>query len=284
MDYLAYLFFRFGIGLVSVMGKSGRSVIQGLIKFILHRIVQYRKQVIYTNLSKSFPDMNAAQIQGLADEYYRHLATTFIDVAFAYSMNESQVRNQFVVPDMHIPDKLYLEGRPAIFLGAHRGNWELAALAVGLYFRQPVWVVYKPLRNKYLDNYLRHSRAKFNIRMVSMHDLVTLLQNELNTNPVIIMLADQYPVGKSKIEIEFLGLSTLWLSGASVISRRYRLLPYYFEIQKRKYADAAVIKPLDPDDLMFDYTHHLAQGIRSKPVDWLWSHRRWKNLPEFYQA
>ena len=98
------------------------------------------------------------------------------------------------------------------------------------------------------------------------------------------MLADQYPVGKSKIEIEFLGLSTLWLSGASVISRRYRLLPYYFEIQKRKYADAAVIKPLDPDDLMFDYTHHLAQGIRSKPVDWLWSHRRWKNLPEFYQA
>ena len=228
--------------------------------------------------------MQVAEISQLTAAYYAHLMRTFVGIAHAYTLKAGQVLEHFSVPDMSIPDRLAEQKKAAVFLGSHRGNWELAALAVGLYFRQPVWVVYKPLKNKFINRFLISTRAKFNIRMVPMHELRSLLNTELHIRPVIIMLADQFPVGKSKLELEFLGLPTLWLAGADILVKRYRLQPFYFELSDEGDKSIAAIYPLRDEDPLRHYVQQLENSIRKEPVNWLWSHRRWKNIEGFYQG
>jgi len=208
--------------------------------------------------------MSKSETRQFIDDYYQHLAQLIISSIRSYSYTAEEVLRIFQIPDMSLADGLAAAGKPSLFLGSHLGTWELAALAVGLYFKQPVIIVYKPLSNKYLNRYLISTRSKFNIKMVSMSGLSEVIRQKLHLNPAIIMLADQYPMIKSAQEIPFLNLPTLWFNGADTLSKRYDLI--------------------ERDRLMTEFVQKFENSLHMNKVQWLWSHHRWKNIPHFYES
>lgn len=285
MDYIVYLIFRSAVLKVSLMSTRGMAWTSSILRFMLQRVFCYRNRVIRANISHAFPDMSKSETRQFIDDYYQHLAQLIISSIRSYSYTAEEVLRIFQIPDMSLADGLAAAGKPSLFLGSHLGTWELAALAVGLYFKQPVIIVYKPLSNKYLNRYLISTRSKFNIKMVSMSGLSEVIRQKLHLNPAIIMLADQYPMIKSAQEIPFLNLPTLWFNGADTLSKRYDLIPFFFEVKSNGFDEhITLFQSLERDRLMTEFVQKFENSLHMNKVQWLWSHHRWKNIPHFYES
>ena len=96
-------------------------------------------------------------------------------------------------------DSLYNKNKGAILIGAHYNNWEWMALSLGVYAKQDVFCVYKPLNNKTINKLMLKARERFGANIVPMTSFVkTVLENK-NRATINLMLSDQSP-HKSKVD------------------------------------------------------------------------------------
>ena len=55
--------------------------------------------------------------------------------------------------------KILDKGSSALILGGHNGNWEWGGMSASFYANTDVIVLYSPIHNKYIDKYIKKSRA-----------------------------------------------------------------------------------------------------------------------------
>ncbi len=256
------------------------------VAFVLNRIIKYRKEVIFGNLYKAFPDKKEQEIQQIAKKFYAHFADIILEGIKNFSVSKKEAKKRFTLrnPELVFP---YLEkGKTVICATAHYGNWEGYAISAPLHLpKYEMTMFYKKLSNNILNKKALKSRGRTGTNLVALEDTYSYFEQSQNQAKCVTLVADQSPSKHSKaIWVDFFGIKTACLHGIEKYAKMYNCPVVYLDIQRKKRGfyeiEVSLLtdKPLDlPNEKITQlYMQKVENVIRKKPENWLWSHRRWK--------
>lgn len=282
----AYFFLRLLVGLFWLVPFPVLYLLSDGLAFLLQHVVGYRKKVIFENLSKAFPEKSAAEIRQITRATYRNLTDVTLETIKSYATPLAEIRHRCRVTNPEIVAEYLDRGQSVILAGSHNGNWEYAGLTMPEGLDGRLFGVYKPLSNKVINAYGNEKRSRGKLMLVAMDDVVGLIRKQKNAEARAYMLiADQSPSSRKRAHwVTFFGQETASLPGVDVLSRTFGMPVFSYRIDRiRRGYYILTYQPLWPDpstaqegDITRAYTIRLEEEIRSKPENWLWSHKRWK--------
>lgn len=285
MKFLGYVLFRILILLFAVMPFSCLYVLSFFLYVLLFYVFKYRKTVVITNLKNSFPTYSDAQIRQITKKYYHFLSQLILETAKSYTMTKKQLLKRVRFENVELIDNLYQQKKSIILAMAHFGNWEWVSVAGAYALQHKVVGLYKPLKNKYFDAFIKKVRFKSVAYLVPIHDTFSNFKALRSELCVYGFLADQSPSNvKNAIWVDFLNQDTPCIHGTEkyakifdypvVFARVNRLKRGYYRLRFEMLEEQP--KKTEEGYITKKYIHALEQLIIEQPEVWLWSHRRWK--------
>ncbi|HEX2934407.1 MAG TPA: lysophospholipid acyltransferase family protein [Bacteroidales bacterium] len=285
MNFIAYLLFRLLVFIFRLLPFRVLYMLSDVLYILIYHIAKYRKKTVISNLKRSFPAKTGTEINTIAKQFYHFLADITLESIKGFSMTPKQVKARHKVNNPEMIDDLYNNHQSVIMVSGHYGNWEWGSLSGGLQLKHSMAVFYKPVKNKFIDNYLREKRATFFSELIPLPKTYKAFEKHTEKPYVYIMVADQSPSKLVKSYwVDFLNQDTACIHGPEMYARKFGIPVYYFDIQrvKRGFYEVNFVEiAIDPQSLSEGevtarFMKVLERKINEKPQYWLWSHKRWK--------
>jgi KDO2-lipid IV(A) lauroyltransferase len=285
MDFFTYLLFRFFIAIFALIPFRMLYGFADFIFYIVYYVAGYRKKVVFDNLRNSFPGKSDGEISTIAKAFYHHFADMLIESMKAFTMKEDAVIRRYKFTATAPLDDLYKQGKSIICVAGHYGNWEWAGIAAGKQMLHKPVGFYKPLTNKYIDNYVQRSRVKGRANLASIARTAETFSTDWAEPAIFYMVADQSPSSaRLAYWTTFLNQDTAVLHGPEKYARIHNFPVVFASVKKVKrgyYAIDFRMLELTPDqtktgEITRRFMKMLEEVIVTNPEYYLWSHRRWK--------
>ena len=282
---IAYYFFRVFVAFYRIVPFKLLYLFSDITYLLLYHLIGYRKSVVRTNLNRAFPEKSQEEKRKIERKFYKNLTDIILEAIKANTAGKKELLKRFKVENPELLDKYIKQNQNVIMAIGHIGNWETAIASVVENFTHKPLVFYKPLSNKYIDQYLYKNRSRFGVRMLSIHETAFHF-DEKHKNPVAFyMVADQYSPRSNSKKAVFFGKESVFLRGIEVYAQKYNLPVIYWDIKKTKrghYSSKLSVlteqaAQLPENELTQKYANALEKTIRNQPETWMWSHKRWKN-------
>lgn len=151
--------------------------------------------------------------------------------------------------------------------------------------------VYKPIRNKQIDDIYKETRARFGGYNVPKHDTIreVIRARKAGKNLALGLVADQSPNSSGlHFWTTFLNQDTSFMDGGERIARMMDFPVFYCELSKEKrgYCEATFDlmvefpKETSAGEITEMFARKVEQTIIREPGYWFWSHKRWKHKPK----
>lgn len=252
----------------------------------MYKIGGYRLQVVRRNLKQSFPQKTARELKQIEIEFYKQLFDLLVESIKGFSMSKNALLKRVKLVNSSTYNSMIEQGQSCLLVGGHYANWEWAALAAPYFNKSEVAILYAPIKNQYINNFIKKHRSKHKASLVSGLEAPKMFRKFKNQTTSFILIADQSPSNPKRAHwIRFLNQDTAVLRGPAAYAQQNSLPFMYVHIMriKRGYYEVEV-RPLSmdpctekPEQLSARYMHQLEQYILENPAQWLWSHRRWKH-------
>ena len=285
MQYLGYIAFRGVEQLIRLLPFPLLFLLANFLAFLFHRVIRYRRKVVFGNLERSFPEKSPEEIKAIARDFYLHLADITLEGIKATTLSEKELRRRFRFLNPEILEP-YFEKRQHIFvMPAHFGNWEWGVLSFPLWVQHTVVGVYKPIYHPHIGPYIDRRRSRFGLQLAPIYETRSTMENTPQEATLYIMMADQSPSNSRRAHwVDFLHQDTACLHGTGNWAQRNGYPVFYMDVQRVRRGFYEITfsllteepEKLQPVQITALYMHRLESVIRQNPSDWLWSHRRWK--------
>lgn len=282
---IAYFFFRLLVALVAIMPFWVLYRLSDFVYLLLYKMIGYRKKVVRENLSNAFPEKAPQELLKIEQLFYQNLFDILVESIKGFSMSKKTLLQRQKKLD-NLTREMVAEHQSIIILGGHYANWEWVGIAASTYVECPVNILYSPLKNKYIDSYLKNSRAAQNTQFWASHLAPKAFSQYKGKEAVYVLIADQSPSNPRRSHwIDFLNQETPFLRGPSSFAKRYDLPILFLDIQRVRrgyYTVALEVLIEEPalytsEEITAIYAAKLEEKIKERPELWLWSHRRWKH-------
>ena len=258
-----------------------------LVFFTLYYVIGYRKKIVLGNLRNSFPEKSEAEIQTIMRAFYSYLCDLFMETFKTLTMSKAfAIRHcPFDEKAQQLFDSYADKKQSIIVVMGHLGNWEWAGNSYPLLRKQPLYVLYHPLANKYWNRLIIHMRQRFGTKLIAMDDAFREMVRNRKEVSVTAFIADQTPSPENAYWTTFLGQDTPVFRGTEMIARKLNFPVVYASVNREKrgyykiFAETLFEEPAKTVDgeISEAHTKKLEYEIRRQPEIWLWSHRRWKH-------
>jgi len=259
---------------------------------LVFTVFPLRRRVVMENLRHVFGDrLSENQLRRLARCAYGHFAKTIIETFGMIVSSERRIAAKVDVLGVEHVLRAAEQGKGVLLLAGHFGNWELAAVAAMLQFKQyrnRFHVIRKSL-GLGLENLVFSRFRKAGLQIISPANALESVFDALENNDVVIFIMDQYQVPGSKaIAVEFFGEPTgtnrsLALvarqSGAPVVPASSHRRPDGRHVIQFHPALEWLPKDSSREEIYHNtlaYNRVLEGFVLEHPEQWLWAHRRWK--------
>lgn len=251
-----------------------------------------RRKVVDDNLRRAFPDADDEWIERTARAAYAHLGRESAAILRLSRMTpEEVVRRTEVDPDdWAVLQGAMAEGRGALLVTGHFGNWEVAAAAVaarGL----PIAAIVRRQGNPLVDARLDALRRRLGVETVEMRDAPRRIPRILRKNGIVGIVGDQ-DARRAGVFVPFFGRLASTYRGpalfalrfdAAVIAAAARRLPGAEPRWRVSGTRVPVVRSDDNEADVRALTAALAarleEEVRRAPEQYFWFHRRWKTPP-----
>jgi KDO2-lipid IV(A) lauroyltransferase len=282
--------------------------------FATSRINRKRFPRALANLREAFPDASDERLHALGVAAYQHLFQLGIEICFAPRLiTEEGWARHLDMAEIAPSLTTMLGNDPCVLITGHCGNWELIGYAVAM-LGFPMWAVYRPLDLRPLDAWLRQTRQRRGLTLVSKFGAMRTLPAALDRRVAVGLVADQSG-GDRGMFVPFFGrlTSTYKSIGLLAMQTRARVVcgmarrmppgasastplasqslapgPRDSGPASMRYAieTVDVFGPEDwdaqPDPLFYitaRYRRAIEAMVRSAPEQYLWMHRIWRARP-----
>ncbi len=285
MAFLIYLVFRSFTYIFRFIPFMALYAFADMVFYLVYYGVGYRKNVVFDNLRNSFPGKSEQEIERIAKGFYHHFADMLIESMKAFTMTEEAVirRYKFIITEP--VDALYKNGQSVICVAGHYGNWEWAGIAAGKQMLHKPVGFYKPLSNKYIDDFVQRSRVKGRAELASILKTPETFKTEWGEPTAFYMVADQSPSSpRLAYWVNFLNQETAVLHGPEKYARIHNFPVVFAFVRKVKrgyYTIEFQMLEANPNqtktgEITGRFMFMLEELIKANPEYYLWSHRRWK--------
>ena len=253
---------------------------------LMYHVWRYRRKVVRENLEKSFPEKTEAERLQIERKFYRYLSDYMLEDLKLLHMSAEDLCQRMIYKNTEQYLELTEKYGGIIVMIPHYANYEWL-IGMGSVMKPgdvPVQV-YKPLKDKYLNELFKQIRSRFGGYNIPKHSTareIIKLKRE-GKNMVVGLITDQWPSG-DRYWTTFMGQETAFLNGAERIAKIMNFPVFYCELTKtrRGYCEAEfklmteAPKETVEGEITDMFAHDLEQTIRREPAYWLWSHKRWK--------
>jgi KDO2-lipid IV(A) lauroyltransferase len=270
-----------------------------LLGLIFYAIDRPHRRIVERNLGFAYPDFPGARIRATSRGVFKNLGITVLEMARMTCWSpEDLLRHVRVEGVRHLLEAL-ADGRGAIVVSAHIGNWEIAlAYAAGI-FGLPVTAIVKRMRFYWLDRWLNGMRTRFGTRVRYKQQALTEMMNVMKRKEVLAILIDQSKRSEG-VPTTFFGSRVITTSVAALLARRYHspVVPVFCVREP----DGCLVIRVEPPlklqrskDMRADLQHNaqlmtetVEKVVRERPRQWFWFHKRWKKFyphlyPEYFR-
>lgn len=283
-----YLLFYLLLYPLSILPMSLLYGVAYLFYLIVYYLLGYRKETVYTNLRKSFPEKDDSEIQQIAKAYYHHLSRIAAEMLKMLTLSRKAVMRRYRCENPEVVTQFYEQQRSVILMSAHYNNWEWMILSLDMHYPHQGIGVGKANSNKHFEKLINRVRTRYGTQVVfADHVREKMAYHEENHLPAAyMMLSDQSPNQVSRsYHTLFLNQPSGIIFGAEHFAKKYNIPVIYYEIIQEKRGYYRIVNHLITDDpsqmkhgeITEKYIHLLEDTIRRNPSFWLWSHRRWKH-------
>jgi len=263
-----------------------------VLNFFLFNIFKYRKKIIEGNLKNSFPEKSKAEIKTISRKFQRNFCDLILESVKCFSISGKALKQKVTYLNPEVFSEYYKLKRNVLLVCPHYTNWELIGIGLGLLPVDTFHILYKPVKNKVVNNYLLKSREQFGLKLLPAKSIKTELPEIINDGEwhCFAFVADQMPKPTSAIWFDFLNQKTGFFRGPAIYSKKYNLPLIYAEMNQVKRGHYELfLKPICDDPSKFSqeeltkmHVKEMEAQIKAIPENWLWSHKRWKHNYEDY--
>ena len=286
-NILEYIPFFFLGKVIELFGLNLSRKFSIILTFVFFYFIPIRKQVVFENLRKAFPEKEEKEIKKIAFGCYRSVIISFFEIMCMQKMDRREIINMLNVDNADLIVKSYQDGKGVILLSAHFGNWELIATSVSARINIPFHVVVKHQSNPYVDRKINGIRIKWGNEIVSLGISIRNIYKELKNKNLVAMVADQRGPADG-LRIKFFGLETAIYSGPAILAIKTGApLIYGITIRQPDFKYKVILEKINLENLP-DYEEEkikevcqrlasfLEKYVRQNPEQWLWMHKIWK--------
>ena len=262
-----------------------------------YRLDRRRRQITRRNLEFAYGgELSPEARELLVWKVFRHFLLFAWEILEMLLAPLSRIRKKVIIlGEEHLVAAL-AQGRGAIVVAAHSGNWEYTVLGYGLMYR-PVAVVAREMDlpwGRTLARFLRQRGGNF---MVDKQRGLKDILGHLKQNRIVGIVIDQNTTTEGGLLVDFFGKAARTTPVAAILAR-HRDVPVLPGLSRRLSGGRhlmVIFPPIPMEktrDPQGDIQRHLQlqsraveEWVRSCPEQWLWLHRRWKNqFPELYEG
>lgn len=284
-----YVLFRWLLFSLKIVPFRLLYIYSDVFYIFIYYIFGYRKKVVYSNLKNSFPDKSKEEIKKIAKKFFKHFTDITLESIKGFAVPQKKMIKRYKYVNPEITDKYYNKNKNVIMVAGHYGNWEWGTQTVQKQMMHYPIGVYKPLSNKYIDNFIRMHRAKHGAKLIGIRDTRYAFSKEYEKPVAFVLISDQSPSNSRKAYwTHFLNQDTACLHGVENYSKQFNLPVIYMSVKKvrRGYyeliAKELVNEPnkYNEGEITALFMKELEKTIIQEPEYWLWSHKRWKHKPK----
>lgn len=286
---ISYLLLRFVVFLFSLVPFKILYFFSDGIAFFMYKVLRYRYTVIYTNLKNAFPEKTDAEIKLILKKSYLNLSDIIVESIKGMTLDLPELVRRYHFKNPEIANQVFEKNLSAIGIVSHYNNWEWGAYATSSQLKLHVAGVFKPLKNKYINQYLHRVRSRFGAQIISMKQTGRAIVQNRSKPTLFVLIADQNPSNHHHYNwITFLNQDTICFDGPERIAKKTNYPVLYFAIERVKrgfYEIETSVLFENPNtaavgEITQVYMRTLEKQIQNQPENWLWSHRRWKRKKE----
>lgn len=247
----------------------------------------YRRKIVKKNIDNAFPEKTEAERKKIVRQFYHHLCDVIAETLKMMSISKEEMKRRMVFEGVKEMEDL-LDDHPFVFIYlGHYCNWEW-------FSSMPMWSdrcypgqVYKPLRDKWMDELFLKMRSRFGGNCMDKNKILRIvMQLKSEKKPTIIgFISDQTPKWDSIHDwVDFLHQDTPVFTGTERLARKVDAAIVFGDVErvKRGYYKCTLrkmctdVKALPEYALTEMYMKEMERMIRRQPQFWLWTHNRWK--------
>lgn len=285
MQYISYLFFRGVVFLFGWMPFSMIYVLSDFITFLLYHVFRYRKTLVWNNLKRSFPNKTDAELKHIVYEQYRNFSDILFESFKGFTMDIETMKARYVFLHPELLNQDTSAGGSSILMASHYSNWEWGVICMSSYYNRMILGFYKPIKNKYIDNYVKTKRGSERMQLVSIVDTKSVFEQYKNQACAYALVADQNPSSPNSHWIKFLNQDTVCLHGGDKYARQTGYPVFFLDMNRVKRGhytvdiEYLVRNPLEcaEGEITKKFMARLERKLIENPNNWLWTHNRWKH-------
>jgi len=285
VQFLLYLALRAVVMVVHMFPYRMAREIGRVVGRVLYAVDRKHANIAAKNLHRSRGVCPPDEVPAFILRIYQHFAQSLVEVLMMSRLLERHEFMKVVHLRTENFDRCVNEGRGAIVVVGHQGNWEMIGVACTL-AGYPVHSLMRPIDNPWIDAYLRHFRTLTGQTMIPRDRALGEMIRVLQRKKFLIVQVDQ-DARESGVYVNFFGRPASTHRAAATLALKYNvpivLANMYREgainhcvISDPFYPDAFRDQPDPVKAITQAITDLLEEYIRQHPEQWFWIHDRWK--------
>ncbi len=244
-----------------------------------------RRRIALDNLRHAFPEKTEAERRRIARGAFVNIATTLLEFLVVDRISDEQFAQLVRMRGEEHFARALEQGKGAIYLTAHFGNWEWMGRRIVL-GGFPLDVLARTQDDERTESLVHRLRSACGMRVIPRASSRAALRT-LRENRILGILGDQHSIEASTI-VDFFGRPAATPIGPYVFARRTGapiIIGFCFRQQDGTYEFelSPPMQLVNSGDRQADdkanaqqFNRVLEQAVRARPDHWLWMHRRWR--------
>ena len=205
------------------------------------------------------------------------------------SFSKSDFEKRFTINNIELLNKYYKQGKSVVFMCSHYSGYEWCA-CLPYFIKHNFLAVYTPVKNKYINDFMKKSRSRHGLALISRYDAlkkISILEKKNKKPHLYGLVADQSPqIRTNNYWSKFLGVKVPVFTGSERISKKYDLHVVYGKMKKIKrgyYSLEFKLIVENPNnykdfEITEKYLRLVEDQLHEDPHPYLWTHNRFKHM------
>ena len=282
-QFVCITFFIFGLLPDSLAILLGR-----FIGWVLQYVLRFKKDIILGNLQIVYGEKENWP-ENIVKRIYRHFGLLLIEILRLPSLKGEKFTKRFHFHGFENIDAVLEQGKGAIVISGHLGNWEygIGGLVSEGYKTS---VVVKKLKGINNDVIFQKMRGDKNVVSILKDKAILNLRRALKRNELVTLVVDQNSKRTEGVFVEHFGKLASTYASPRILSKKFKcpVIPIYsyrddnlrdFHVVAYPEIKTENLSENDTEENTRLYIKTFEDFLMKHPEQWIWMHKRWRTQP-----